>query len=673
MLYQMVLGAAAEAIGAGYKSYLQSDEQNYKQARIAAQYAVEDALRSPTGASTKRATQSFQDQMVKLANDNLQTMKALETNYLENISTYLATIVENIPTTWEVIKGVGGAIVNALLMWGIGKLLGGGGGSGILGKIGTAIGGSKAATYLGASLSYVGNSVGVAGSGAGSIAAGTATVAAPLAAGLAIGGYGIGSGINDIKNASNTADRVRGGVSIAGGAAAAAGGIGVAGGMLAAGAANAWNPVGWGLLIAGGLTVLGTAIWRSVDEQNKYNESLKDTVENNKARAKDIEAQWVAYGDTVKEEMKGQYDLLDDIEVGYKKGKNLDYLRNQLINSGLLSQEDVNKAREADAEALMELVATYKSETSKLSGLGEEINNMFKDYDTENTGAIRGELARFMEAHHGNEKGNANYDEMYNLMYQGYKQAMSKNTDDRTDMDKSIIEWYDWASEDDDISRSDIDAYFTGLKNVKPGDFANYFNDDTIRKIMEFSGKDNYGKYSTNYKENNLDDAAAEAIVAIPGKAGTSKDKAISLLKSIRSTYGFDYNSNEPYKSAIKKIMNNYGIESYKGGTSYVAADGLAFLAHEGEAVLTPAAASILRAATDSDISTVQGVSDALSTSSNLTREGFALVTSAIENQTAQLSSKIDQVISVLNNNRVVANYNSKLVNLRGGLTPDAQ
>ena len=371
--------------------------------------------------------------------------------------------------------------------------------------------------------------------------------------------------------------------------------------------------------------------------------------------------------------MKGQYDLLDDIEVGYKKGKNLDYLRNQLINSGLLSQEDVNKAREADAEALMELVATYKSETSKLSGLGEEINNMFKDYDTENTGAIRGELARFMEAHHGNEKGNANYDEMYNLMYQGYKQAMSKNTDDRTDMDKSIIEWYDWASEDDDISRSDIDAYFTGLKNVKPGDFANYFNDDTIRKIMEFSGKDNYGKYSTNYKENNLDDAAAEAIVAIPGKAGTSKDKAISLLKSIRSTYGFDYNSNEPYKSAIKKIMNNYGIESYKGGTSYVAADGLAFLAHEGEAVLTPAAASILRAATDSDISTVQGVSDALSTSSNLTREGFALVTSAIENQTAQLSSKIDQVISVLNNNRVVANYNSKLVNLRGGLTPDAQ
>ena len=138
-------------------------------------------------------------------------------------------------------------------------------------------------------------------------------------------------------------------------------------------------------------------------------------------------------------------------------------------------------------------------------------------------------------------------------------------------------------------------------------------------------------------------------------------------------------------------------IPEYKGGTSYVAADGLAFLAHEGEAVLTPAAASILRAATDSDISTVQGVSDALSTSSNLraatdsdistvqgvsdalstssnlTREGFALVTSAIENQTAQLSSKIDQVISVLNNNRVVANYNSKLVNLRGGLTPDAQ
>ena len=76
---------------------------------------------------------------------------------------------------------------------------------------------------------------------------------------------------------------------------------------------------------------------------------------------------------------------------------------------------------------------------------------------------------------------------------------------------------------------------------------------------------------------------------------------------------------------------------------------------------------------TDSDISTVQGVSDALSTSSSLTREGFNSVVSAISDQTSQLVAKMDQILSIISNGRVGSTYNNKLVDLKGGLTPNAQ
>lgn len=114
-------------------------------------------------------------------------------------------------------------------------------------------------------------------------------------------------------------------------------------------------------------------------------------------------------------------------------------------------------------------------------------------------------------------------------------------------------------------------------------------------------------------------------------------------------------------------------FSSYATGTDYIEKNGEVAYLHEGEAVLTKPAATLLRANTDYNASSVAGVSDALTSSSTINSNGFNLVVSAINDQTTQLLSKMDQMLSIMSSGKTNTSYNSKLVNLEGRLTSNGK
>ena len=114
-------------------------------------------------------------------------------------------------------------------------------------------------------------------------------------------------------------------------------------------------------------------------------------------------------------------------------------------------------------------------------------------------------------------------------------------------------------------------------------------------------------------------------------------------------------------------------FSSYATGSDYIEKNGEVAYLHEGEAVLTKPAATLLRANTDYNASSVAGVSDALTSSSTINSNGFNLVVSAINDQTSQLLSKMDQMLSIMSSGKTNTSYNSKLVNLEGRLTSNGK
>lgn len=209
---------------------------------------------------------------------------------------------------------------------------------GVASQVGTG-GGIAATKSLGATLSSIGGGSTLAGAGA---------VAAPLAAGGVVGAYGIKKGIDDIKGGDHKA---RGIASIAGGTAAVAGGIGVAGGMLAVGAANAWNPVGLGLLVAGGVTVLATSLHRAATAMN----------ENEKAVEAHSKALYSSYKEEVQQRKVSNQQIIANLKDGNATQQDLLEARTFLVEQGLMTQQD---AQNANVDQLIALTTAYLNATN---------------------------------------------------------------------------------------------------------------------------------------------------------------------------------------------------------------------------------------------------------------------------------------------------------------------
>lgn len=154
-------------------------------------------------------------------------------------------------------------------------------------------------------------------------------------------------------------------------------------------------------------------------------------------------------------------------------------------------------------------------------------------------------------------------------------------------------------------------------------------------------------------------------------KEGVTDEQARSYLDKFKAatfTSSLDEITNGDTKKYIQNIIDTHNLGSYATGADYIKDNNQLAYLHEGEAVLTKAAANVLRNSTSHNVSTVYGVSDAIQNGSTLNKQGFSLIVSAINDQTVQLIAKMDQILAAVTSSKYTPKFNSKLVNLEGGV-----
>ena len=113
------------------------------------------------------------------------------------------------------------------------------------------------------------------------------------------------------------------------------------------------------------------------------------------------------------------------------------------------------------------------------------------------------------------------------------------------------------------------------------------------------------------------------------------------------------------------KMQSMPDISSYATGTDYVKANGQFAYLHEGEAVLTKSAATLLRTQTSENISTASGVNSALEANSSVSKEYITTIVTAINDQTAALIAKMDEIYQKMIASSYRGKYSASLVGLK--------
>lgn len=361
------------------------------------QYTKESAARlrktfvNPLDTSAIEAYAARYDEAVENSKDKVTKTQAHD-NWMQNTATGLAFDTNNfnhgVDMLENISKGVT-AIIGILATWGAGKLLTKYGGK-IISKLGGELfnkAGGKLAEEAGkkaaeAAAEKAGSKLATeaakkaAEAAGGKIAAeagkstlqkiGSKTVgwgaSLPLTLGFEVGKYGIKSGKKDIKEGHNVRGNIsRGGGILAGAGGAIAGGTAAAAsmGLISAGAANAWNPVGWTLLGAGGLLVAGTAIHRFA--ASAY-DAAKDTKEASDSLIKQ-------YNEEEKERKTTLKSIVDSLNKENTSREDLEAARKFVVDEGLTSQQSAN---EANIDQLKALTKAYLEATDKMNNKKEE-------------------------------------------------------------------------------------------------------------------------------------------------------------------------------------------------------------------------------------------------------------------------------------------------------------
>lgn len=573
----------------------------------------------------KKVPQAGQEVTNSLAGDEFHTTRQLTDILAENLTNEVSAFAEMLGPWFDVlttaVKGIAGILGVKLIGKIGGKLLGNGGGNLLGGSLGGKLG--SAGTFLNAGLQqgFAKGSTTFIGAGKLGFMNSTAGAAAGVAGVAAGAAMGVDGGIKAYENFKK-GDKMGGALRTT----EAVAGVGGAAALLALGASN---PIGWVALGVGAVAMFAA-------KAHEHNEALKDTVENNKAMAKDVKERWDNFNSSIKDELETRQTTLQDMKTELENGKDVEAVRTELINSGILSEEQVNDLRKAEGDALQTLVNTYLTETGKLSGVAEEVSNAFSDYEQEVAGGARNEIARYLNDHKGNEEGNAHYDEVYDAVKTVVDTTYKKKRDggSLSKDEEKLLEKWEWASEDDDVSRSDLKHL---INSVGDHAISQMLTKNDLTKLASGRSGKSYGEHMTNYQSKKLDITAAELITK--AAYAPSKEQAISYLKQS----GYTPESADPYKTQINNVMSStpWGIQwtkekgYFRTGTDSIPYDNYPALLHEGEAVLTASTANELRGLVDEY---------------RATKEDNIKLEKAIQDQTNALVTRLDAIYNKIGN-----------------------
>lgn len=461
--------------------------------------------------------------MEQLAEDKYVSAADKANHWLEHIYKLLADVQETLGFGFTDI-----AIIAAFLR---GTGLGRSAGS-LLGSTGNAM--VRGSRILGGLSSAGYNLAGGAASNVGMSGARAAALGGLGIAGIAGGvGFGIDGILGAADSSKTTGSRVFSGLEA---------GAGIAGaGLLGASALGlaATGPAGWIALAGAGVAF---ATKKVIDAATKV------------GSVEIIEAAYEDAAKSLRQKAREQKDVLTDIKIQLKEGEDLESIRNDLINSGILndkdredllstSTEDLAKALDALTEKYWENVDKWSVEARReLTGYEREDKAWAKDVQ-------KGLAAAIGDGDNLLSKGITDdvvevYDQIYYTIYDALKQKFEdegklSGTDNK--LYKELTKVY----EDMDLSSTEASnlgrSYNLSKISLTP---------EQLQYIIDS--------------------------VAVTNKSGAQM--VDQIMKGVTHTYtGTD--------EATKIIGEKYGIPGYADGSNYIEHDQLAMV-HAGEAIV---------------------------------------------------------------------------------------
>ena len=506
-------------------------------------------------------------------------------------TTYFLNKIAHGSDTAQNILEVVGNILKLLVGYGASKtimgLFGGGDKGGTLFKISSSkflgggnsgggtfsrIGGSKVAGAVGSKLAAGGSAMsGGALSGAGATALGAGTV---LAGGALMAG-GIGTIVNTYQNSDELSTSTQGKetdnkVGYATGAAATLGGAAAITGVLAGS-----GPIGWIGLAVGAAALAAKKIYDEVTYIGGMAEQTQKEYQQRKtALIQEFDSQ---YSDLS--------DIADDLSSAVEGSAELEQQRQALIQSGIMTEEDIEKARNANKQGLQALTDKYLEATDKFSEGAGDVLDKYMSEDAAKTTDAQNQMIDFLQkVNDGNYSEDSEqfkaaerilktyYEDLQNQVASGeseqwdkYNQKtyenLTKALEDGSLTEKELNQIVDegWRNQYLDklklSQEGKTKAYntYARLTGIKEEDRLTFHDIDEVQQV------DKYVTIAQNTKDKNQ---AVDALEALKAQGITSKDY-----------------------SEIGDVAKKWGLSGYATGTSFIKETGLALL-HKGEAII---------------------------------------------------------------------------------------
>lgn len=544
----------------------------------------------------------------RFANDQNQTQKTLQEVTMENISTNVALIYEQI--------GYWGDVIGSLLK-GITSLLVAKLGSGLIKGIasgGLAKGISSGATYLGAGLA-----------GGFAKGAGSAPMAGKLSAlsgtgGAIAGGAGVLAGgaialkggsqmVNDFKTGN-----VGAGTAFSG--AAVAGGVGGAAGIIALGASN---PIGWIGLAVGGAALLGRHLYDLATETGDISDQLKE--QSNQVVK------------TYQEQNNEQVNSLNLFRDQLKNTDDLETQKQMLINAGIATEQELQKEQYNSKEALIALTDQYIMSTKQLNTKGEQLLSDLEGKQNEKQNQVATGMFGLLDKGYGKmsdtEKASA---AKFGQEYYQYISGLAANGD--KDAIWRLEQWDKMGVNlsDGTFSKADWEAIMTKGDNATNQRLVKQFFSDSsnANRVTNVTADTNVQKslgLDGAFRRTDYTQAINYLNAALTAPDLDTAKGYLAQAKSLGLTYdmiGTDYQN---------ELQTKWSLNSYRTGLNKVPYDDFPALLHNDEAVLTASTAHELR----------NLITDYRELSQQ--NANFEVI---VQEQTAALTTKLDQVISAI-------------------------
>lgn len=564
-------------------------------------------------------------------NDVNNTLKQIQSNELENLSTWLAAIYEQIGYWGDIVsvllKGIAG-VVGAKIIGGIGKKilgLGGSGGSGGLGL--TGIGAGLANGFAKGAPTAI---------GAGKIGAFTGTAGAVAgAAGVAAGGAMAIKGGMDIYNDLSSGEGWTGKTT----ASAVGAGMGVAGAgaLIALGASN---PIGWVALAIGGAALLGRSLYESATNYEKA--------------GKKVEQEFNQVALRLDQEQLQREDSLLSIQDNLEKTGNVEEARRKLIETGLLTEEEENKLRgmtteelEKNKGAIIDLTEAYLKSTKEFSDAEQDLLSQIKMDKVDEANEAAKSIKTWFEDEYKGKNGNTaeNNEVAKSLIINMAKILEAKGRSNWSDDEKTFMERYEKNSREGKWDYDDLKWMIEGGGSW--WGISNAIMDNTTDLLTQTEFARMANKRGASIKDYTSIDMnmLPYATKILKASSKQEAEKAVEEAKKAGMVYS------QFAKYGVEDALNKWGIPGFRSGLNYVPYDDYTARLHEGEAVITAATANELR-----NLIVEYRESQQINTS----------LDTAIQNQTVTLVNKIDEIIKVMQNDSLfpATAENTKLKNM---------